>query len=78
MWYKELDERYNFLIGQTVIDLSTSESLEKVAKLDPPYLTEYKEFVNCNLQERTFCKKLDFSGNIDLIHFTECEFDKYR
>ena len=42
MWYKELDARYNFSVGPTVVALSTSEQLQELDKLDPPYMTSEK------------------------------------
>ena len=46
MWYNDLDARYNFSLGPAVIALSTTEQLEHLAKLDPPYLTQYKAISN--------------------------------
>ena len=68
MWYKELDTRYNFSVGPTVVALSTTEQLKELAKLDSPYLGEHKEYVNCKGQREPSCKKLDLSGNFNLIH----------
>ena len=60
MWhnylYKELDARYNFSLGPSVIALSTTEQLVELAKLDPPYLREYGQ-----LEEAT-SEKLDLPG----------------
>ena len=60
MWhnflYKELEARYNFSLGPSVIALSTTEQLVELAKLDPPYLREFG-----GLEEATSAK-LDLSG----------------
>ena len=60
MWhnylYKELDTRYNFSLGPSVIVLSTSEQLQELARLEPPYLREFGG------QEEETCEKLDPSG----------------
>ena len=55
MWhnflYKELDARYNFSFGSSVIALSTTEQLQELAKLKPP-----------NLLKETTSEELDLSG----------------
>ena len=60
MWhnylYKELDARYNFSLGPSVIALSTTEQLVELAKLDPPYLREYGQL------EEAASQKLDLPG----------------
>ena len=38
IWYKRLDERYNFSLGSAIIGLMTSDNLKELSKLDPPYL----------------------------------------
>ena len=38
MWYGELDKKYNFSIGPIVAALSTTEQLQKLKRLDPPFL----------------------------------------
>ena len=43
LWYNELDARYNFSLGPAVIALSTTEQLEQLTKLDPPYLKPYND-----------------------------------
>ena len=48
MWYKRLDERYNFSLGPTILPLLTTENLTQLAALDPPYLKNY----NTSVQER--------------------------
>ena len=42
MWHKELAGRYNFSLGQILVDISTREQLNQLAKLDTPFLDEYK------------------------------------
>ena len=67
MWhkylYKELDSRFNFSLGQSVIALSTVDQLKELAKLDPPYLDKYEEIVKCTDQLQT-CEKQDLSGKL--------------
>ena len=45
MWYKRLDERYNFSLGPTILPLLTSDNLTQLAALDPPYLKNYNTSV---------------------------------
>ena len=60
MWYKELDARYNFSLGPTVIALSNKKQLEELANLDPPYMEDYKDCLDS--QGKTTCTKLSRSG----------------
>ena len=41
MWYKRLDERYNFSLGSNVLPLLTTDNLTTLAGLNPPYLSDY-------------------------------------
>ena len=61
-WYKTLDARYNFSLGNAVMALSTTEQLVELAKSNPPYLAQYKELANCTDGTKTTCEKLDISG----------------
>ena len=38
MWYRRLDERYNFFFQDIVTALSIEEQMMKLKRLDPPYL----------------------------------------
>ena len=49
MWYERLDMRYNFSLGPAILGSLTSDSLRKLAQLDPPYLKEYKALDADNL-----------------------------
>ena len=42
MWYERLDKRYNFSLAPAILGLMTTDNLEELEKLDPPYLEEYK------------------------------------
>ena len=70
MWhnymYKELDARYNFSLGPSVIALSTTEQLVELAKLDPPYLQEYGQL------EVAASDKLDLSGQPKIVITVQC------
>ena len=70
MWhnylYKELDVRYNFSLGPSVIALSTKEQLVELAKLDPPYLRENGEL------ELATSDKLDLSGQPKIVITVQC------
>ena len=43
MWYQRLDERYNFSLGPNILPLMTTDSLDKLAALHPPFLQRYKD-----------------------------------
>ena len=42
MWYKRLDTRYNFSLGPVILPLLNTDNLTQLAKLDPPYLKDFK------------------------------------
>ena len=42
MWYERLDKRYNLSFGPVILPLVTTEHLTQLAKLDPPYLKDFK------------------------------------
>ena len=46
IWYERLDERYNFSLGPVVLPLLTSDSLERLKSLDPPYLKDLEAKIN--------------------------------
>ena len=64
MWhkylYKELDSRFNFFLGSSVVAISTNEQLQELAMRDPPYLDQYRECIDQT--ERT-CAKMNLSGD---------------
>ena len=37
MWYQRLDERYNFSLVEAILPLMTTDKLELLTMLDPPY-----------------------------------------
>ena len=43
MWYERLDERYNFSLASKILPLLTTNDVEQLEALDPPYMTEYKQ-----------------------------------
>ena len=49
MWYKRLDERYNFSLGPAIIGLMTSNSLKELISLESPFLKDYNAF---NIDQR--------------------------
>ena len=38
MWYEMLDKRYNLSLGPAILPLMTSDTLERLENLEPPYL----------------------------------------
>ena len=42
MWYERLDKRYNLSLGPVILSLMTTEHLTQLARLDPPYLKDFK------------------------------------
>ena len=46
MWYQRLDERYNFSLGSAILPLMTSDNLEQLETVDPPFMKEIKALVN--------------------------------
>ena len=42
MWYERLDERYNFSLGPNILPLMTSDNLEQLETLDPPFMKDLK------------------------------------
>ena len=45
MWYQRLDERYNFSLGEAILPLMTTDSLIKLATLDPPFLQNREDII---------------------------------
>ena len=43
--FTELDKEYNFQLGPVLIALSPSSQLDQLAKLDLPYLKDYKDLI---------------------------------
>ena len=41
MWYERLDERYNFSLGSNILPLLTTDNLNQLMRLDPPYMKDY-------------------------------------
>ena len=48
MWYERLDKRYNFSLGSVILPLLKTDNLTRLAKLDPPYLKDFKARVDEN------------------------------
>ena len=42
MWYDRLDKRYNLSLGPVILPLMKTDNLTQLAKLDPPYLKDFK------------------------------------
>ena len=48
IWYEALGQRYNFSLGPIILGFMTTDRLAQLAKLDVPFLKEYKTYVqNC-------------------------------
>ena len=62
MWYKRLDERYNFSLGPVILPLLTSDNLTQLAALDPPYLKNY----NASVQEDSYDSVFALLGKYSL------------
>ena len=48
MWYERMNQKYNFSVGPVLFPLLTSDNLEQIAKLDPPYLKGYTDKIKGN------------------------------
>ena len=46
MWYQRLDERYNFSLGEIILPLMNSETVEQLVPLDPPYVKAFNNWIN--------------------------------
>ena len=46
MWYERLDSRYNFSLGPAILPLLRTDNLTQLAKLDPPYLKDFKASID--------------------------------
>ena len=44
LWYKYLDERYNFALGPAVFSLFTTEELEQLISLETPFLHHVEDY----------------------------------
>ena len=53
MWYERLDERYNFSLGSNILPLMTTDNLEQLAALDPPFMKEMKAVINDTQNDNT-------------------------
>ena len=58
MWYERLDERYNFSLGSAILPLLTTDNLEHLETLDPPYLQQHKGVINEHKMSELFGKTL--------------------
>ena len=56
MWYQRLDERYNFSLESNILPLMTSDNLEHLKTLDPPYLQHHKGVINEDKMSSLFGK----------------------
>ena len=46
MWYERLDKRYNLSLGPVILPLMTTEHLTQLAKLNPPFLKDFKAYMD--------------------------------
>ena len=46
MWYERLDKRYNLSFGPVILPLMETEHLTLLARLDPPYLKDFKDNID--------------------------------
>ena len=44
LWYKYLDERYNFSLGPAVFSLFTTDKLEQLISLETPFLHHVEDY----------------------------------
>ena len=58
MWYERLGERYNFSLGSNVLPLLTSDDLEQLDTLDPPYLQQHQDVFNEHKMSELFGKTI--------------------
>ena len=49
MWYERLDERYNFSLGSNILPLMTTDNLNQLMRLDPPYMKDYNTSGNMSV-----------------------------
>ena len=68
MWYERLDERYNFSLGSNILSLLTSNDLEQLEALEPPYLKHHQGFNNELIMSSLFGKLNHILSEI-LINF---------
>ena len=48
MWFERLDKMYNFSLGPVILPLLKTDNLTQLAKLDPPYLKDFKTSIDDN------------------------------
>ena len=48
MWYERLDTRYSLSLGPVILPMLTTDNLTLLAKLDPPYLKDFKASIGEN------------------------------
>ena len=57
MWYDRLDARYNFSLGTSILGLMSTDQLNQMGQLDPPYLKDYKDYINFDNMTLFFGKR---------------------
>ena len=50
-WYRRLDKRYNLSLAAALVPLMTTENLNKLSNLQPPFLENYDTVVNAKLYD---------------------------
>ena len=63
MWYERLDERYNFSLGSNILPLMTSDNLEQLKTLEPPFMKDFTASTN----GRQYATISSLYGKIDTI-----------
>ena len=46
MWYQRLDERYNFSLGRNILPLLSTDNLEEMETINPPFLEDIRAGIN--------------------------------
>ena len=64
MWYERLDSRYNFSLGPAILPLLRTDNLTQLAKLDPPYLKDFKASIDEHQPGKI---STSFGNNLTLI-----------
>ena len=57
--FTELDKEYNFQLGPALIAISSECQLDEMAKLELPFLSNYKDLINKCIGEGQDCSQLD-------------------
>ena len=62
MWFEHLDKKLNLSLGPVLIALSTTEELEMLKDLDPPYLRMYTDIIDLCIEKNDCDGLLQVTG----------------